>query len=68
MLITLLSVFFGRRVGVLVMAWCMSFVQLLDAWIGLVGHNPFETYGPLAFAIINCVLAYSLWKETQEGA
>lgn len=63
LLLVLLSVILRKRAFVLAFAWCMTSVQLLDGWIGFLAHNPFETYGPIAFAIVNAILAVSLWKE-----
>lgn len=68
LLVVLLAVLLRHRTGLLAMAWCMSCVQLLDGCIGFAEHNPFETYGPLAFALINGILAYALWKETRQNA
>lgn len=63
LLLILLSTLIRKRAFVLAFAWCMTLVQLFDGWIGFLAHNPFETYGPIAFAILNAILAASLWKE-----
>jgi hypothetical protein len=44
-------------------ALAMSFIQLIDAWIGSVQHDPAKTFGPLAFAIINFLLLALFVRE-----
>jgi hypothetical protein len=40
------------RDGIAAMAVTMGLVQLLDAVIGFLWHDPFKTYGPLVISLI----------------
>jgi hypothetical protein len=46
-------------------ALAMSFIQLIDAWIGSLQHDPAKTFGPLAFAIINFLLLALFAQENK---
>ncbi len=51
-LVVLVVAYFRSRDGMAVMALTMGLVQLLDAVIGFLSHDPFKTWGPLVFALI----------------
>lgn len=47
-------------------ALAMSFIQLIDAWIGSLQHDPAKTFGPLAFAILNFSLLALLMRSNEQ--
>jgi hypothetical protein len=51
-LVVLAVASFRSRDGVAVMAVTMGLVQLLDALIGFLLHDPFKTYGPLVISLM----------------
>jgi hypothetical protein len=51
------------RHGVMVLALTMGLVQGLDALIGLVGHDPGKTYGPLALSIAGLASLIALYRD-----
>jgi hypothetical protein len=51
-LVVLAIASFRSRDGIAAMAVTMGLVQLLDAGIGFLSHDPFKTYGPLVISLI----------------
>ena len=51
------------RHGVMVLALTMGLVQGLDALIGLVGHDPDKTYGPLALSVVGLASLIALYRD-----
>jgi uncharacterized membrane protein (UPF0136 family) len=51
------------RHGVMALALTMVLVQGLDAWIGLVGHDPGKTYGPLALSVVGLASLIALYRD-----
>jgi hypothetical protein len=51
------------RHGVMALALTMGLVQGLDALIGLVGHNPGKTYGPLALSVVGIASLIALYRD-----
>jgi hypothetical protein len=51
-LVVLAIAYFRSRDGLAAMALTMGLVQLLDAMIGFLSHDPFKTCGPLFLALI----------------
>jgi len=45
------------RAATLAIAGCMTLVQFLDGWIGLMAHDAGKTIGPFAFAAVNAAAA-----------
>ena len=58
-------VFIGARSrhGVMALALTMGLVQGLDALIGLVGHSPGKTYGPLALSVVGFASLIALYRD-----
>jgi hypothetical protein len=58
----------GRRSreGVTAMAIAMTIVQLLDAIVGSLAHNPGKTYGPAVFAMINAMLMVWMFRSGRD--
>ena len=51
------------RQGVMALALTMGLVQGVDALIGLVGHNPGKTYGPLALSVVGLASLIALYRD-----
>jgi hypothetical protein len=45
------------------LALTMGLVQGLDALIGLVGHDPGKTYGPLALSVLGLASLIALYRD-----
>jgi hypothetical protein len=51
------------RHGVMALALTMGLLQGLDARVGLVGHNPAKTYGPLALSVVGFASLIALYRD-----
>jgi hypothetical protein len=63
LLATLACIGARSRHGVMALALTMGLVQGLDALIGLVGHNPAKTYGPLALSVVGFASLIALYRD-----
>jgi hypothetical protein len=52
--------------GVIVTTIAMTIVQLLDAVVGGLTHNPGETYGPALFAIVHAMLMLWMFRSRRD--
>ena len=66
-LVVLAIAYFRSRDGIAAMALTMALVQLLDAVIGFLSHDPFKTFGPLALSLITFASLAWLWRTSPDG-
>jgi hypothetical protein len=64
-LVVLIFLVFRSRGGIAALALTMSLVQLFDAVIGVLSHDPSKTYGPLFLALIGFV-SIAFWLRISE--
>jgi hypothetical protein len=53
--------------GVVVMTVAMALVQMLDTVVGILIHNPGQTYGPLLFTVIHVALLIWMNRSTPQA-
>ncbi|MDB4875280.1 MAG: hypothetical protein JWM41_1726 [Gemmatimonadetes bacterium] len=63
LLATLACIGARSRRGVMALALTMGLVQGFDALIGLVGHSPMKTYGPLALSVVGLASLVALYRD-----
>ncbi len=69
LLVVLGVLWFRSRPGLIALASCMILVQTFDAFIGLLLHIPFETFGPLLTAAFNlAALLFLMRSNTTQTA
>ena len=64
-LVVLIFLGFRSRGGIAAMALTMGLVQLFDAVIGVLSHDPSKTYGPLFLALIGFVSVAFLLRSSE---
>jgi hypothetical protein len=65
LLTVLIAICIRSRVALAILAIAMIGVQAFDGVIGGRAHDPFKTYGPFAFAVINLVVVIWLLREKE---
>lgn len=70
LLTVLVAMGFRSAMGMALLGIAMTAVQSLDGVIGVLAHDPFKTYGPFVFALLNALAAWRLvrWRQTARGA
>jgi hypothetical protein len=66
-LVVLAVTYFRSRDGMAVMALTMGLVQLFDAVVGILSHDPFKAYGPLVLALITFASLAWLLRGSQDA-
>jgi hypothetical protein len=66
-LVVLAVTYFRSRDGLAAMALTMGLVQLLDAVIGILSHDPFKTWGPLGIALITFASRTWLMRTSRDA-
>jgi hypothetical protein len=64
-LVVLIFLGFRSREAIAAMSLTMSLVQLLDAVVGAISHDPSKTYGPLFLALIGFVSVAFLLRSSE---
>jgi hypothetical protein len=58
-----IAVVLRSAMGVILLGIAMTAVQFFDGIIGVLAHDPFKAYGPLAFSIVNALAAWRLLRS-----
>lgn len=53
------------RMPLAVLGLAMTVVQACDGVIGALAHDPFKTYGPFAFAVLNALVLIWLLRDKE---
>jgi hypothetical protein len=60
LLTVLIAMVLRSAVGIILLGIAMTAVQFFDGIIGVLAHDPFKTYGPFTFALLNALAAWWL--------
>jgi len=66
LLTAVIAMVLRSAMGVVLLGIAMTAVQFFDGIIGVLAHDPFKTYGPLAFSVLNALAAW--WLLRSQGA
>jgi branched-subunit amino acid transport protein len=65
LLTVLVAIGFRSALGMVLLGIAMTAVQFFDGVIGVLAHDPFKTYGPFVFALLNALAVWRLLRSRQ---
>lgn len=65
LLTVLAAMAFRSAMGMALLGIAMTAVQFFDGVIGMLAHDPFKTYGPFFFALLNALAVWLLLRRRQ---
>jgi hypothetical protein len=65
LLTVLIAIGVRSRMAIVFLGITMTVVQAFDGVVGALAHDPFEMYGPFAFALLNALTVAWLLQERE---